>query len=145
MNPGNLPIAYVEAAEEVHNLTGPPRSCPLGVTNDVRERALRLAREVFTGGLAAAVSGGQSRTTPPPRPHQLNAVANLLEAVYRDGGAPEPINYLLQHSTGSGKSFTIAALAVALVGWGDCAGGRVGMVLVLNDRLQLDRQLGSCV
>lgn len=56
-----------------------------------------------------------------------------------------PVNYLLQHSTGSGKSFTIAALATALAGWRDGAGGGFGTVLVLNDRLQLDVQLGGCV
>ncbi|GIL50682.1 hypothetical protein Vafri_6798 [Volvox africanus] len=152
MKAGDPPVPDVEAAEEVQHFPGPPRSCSLGITKDVRERALRLARDVFAGGLASAVSRGQSRTAPQPRPHQLDAVANLLEAVYLDGGATAPTNYLLQvvtfmitHSTGSGKSFTIAALAVALVGWGDCAGARIGMVLVLNDRLQLDRQLGSCV
>lgn len=50
-----------------------------------------------------------------------------------------------QHSTGSGKSFTIAALAVALAGWADGGGGCVHTVLVVNDRLQLDKQLGACV
>ena len=55
------------------------------------------------------------------------------------------VNYLLQHSTGSGKSFTIAARATALAGWRDGAGGGFGTVLVLHDRLQLDVQLGGCV
>ncbi|KAG2435439.1 hypothetical protein HYH02_011939 [Chlamydomonas schloesseri] len=96
---------------------------------------------------------------PEPRPHQVEAVAALLSAVYWDvldsvpnetngvaaASEPPPVNYLLQHSTGSGKSFTIAALATALAGWRDGAGGGFGTVLVLNDRLQLDVQLGGCV
>ncbi|KAG2423130.1 hypothetical protein HXX76_015515 [Chlamydomonas incerta] len=85
---------------------------------------------------------------PQPRPHQVEAVAALLSAVYWDPLRPPdapPANYLLQHSTGSGKSFTIAALATALAGWRDGGGGGFGTVLVLNDRLQLDLQLGACV
>ncbi|GLC56404.1 hypothetical protein PLESTB_001101100 [Pleodorina starrii] len=127
---------------------GPPTRCiDRGTADGVRERVLRLAQEVFVRGLASSVSPGhQPDAAPPqPRPHQLDAVSSLLEAVYWDGTAPAPVNYLLQHSTGSGKSFTIAALAVALAGWPDCGGGCVGTVLVLNDRLQLDRQLGECV
>eukprot|EP00955_Chlamydomonas_euryale_P018422 195876-Chlamydomonas_euryale.AAC.3 len=59
--------------------------------------------------------------------------------------AREPTNYLLQHSTGSGKSLTIACLAHALCGWRDACGREFHTVLVVNDRTQLDRQLGDTI
>ncbi|GFR44826.1 hypothetical protein Agub_g6165, partial [Astrephomene gubernaculifera] len=111
----------------------------------VRERCEALARQVFARGLAAAIPSQPPDAPPQPRPHQVEAVARLLEGVYWDCTAPAPVNYLLQHSTGSGKSFTLAALAVALCGWRDGAGGAVGRVLLLSDRLQLEEQLGGAV
>lgn len=117
------------------------------------------------------------------RPHQADAVAKLLSLMWLDQRAAQtrPINYLVQHATGSGKSLTIAALALSLLSFttngsfravgsdcesdqqveGDCGGGRGGdvhanggdgggesffsMVIVITDRLQLDRQLGDTV
>lgn len=108
------------------------------------------------------------------RPHQVDAVTRLLLACAAHDGA-RPLNFLLQHSAGSGKSLTIAALALGLAtlvggadggGGGDRVGDRggdrgidgreggsgdaaappaFGAVLIVNDRLQLDAQLGDTV
>jgi hypothetical protein len=76
---------------------------------------------------------------------QVEAVLQLLSAVRQDQQQQQAVNYLLQHSTGSGKSLTIACLVCHLVGLVDCAGRAFHTVLVVNDRLQLDRQLGDTV
>lgn len=87
---------------------------------------------------------------------QLDAVVELLGALHGDclttansGSSSslrqQPVNYLVQHSTGSGKSLTIASLVTALVGWRDALGAHFHTVLVVSDRLQLDRQLGDTV
>lgn len=89
---------------------------------------------------------------------QLAAVVELLGALHGDclttantGSSSssslrqQPVNYLVQHSTGSGKSLTIASLVTALVGWRDALGAHFHTVLVVSDRLQLDRQLGDTV
>jgi type I restriction enzyme R subunit len=75
----------------------------------------------------------------------VDAVVQLLSAVLRDHASPAAVNYLLQHSTGSGKSLTIACLCCHLVGLTDGAGRAFHTVLVVNDRLQLDKQLGDTV
>jgi len=78
--------------------------------------------------------------------------------------AQRPRNFLLQHSAGSGKSLTIAALVHGLLqSWKGGAGSKLaggagrssehsthsssgfGVVLIVNDRLQLDAQLGNTV
>lgn len=76
---------------------------------------------------------------------QVDAVTRLLMAVSNDTESESAVNYLLQHSTGSGKSATIACLVSQLAGWRDCTGGEFHTVLVVNDRLQLDLQLSTCV
>lgn len=76
---------------------------------------------------------------------QVEAVAKLLAALAADAAAPAATNYLLQHSTGSGKSLTIAALCHGLLGLTDCAGQAFHTVLVVNDRRQLDIQLSDTI
>lgn len=74
-----------------------------------------------------------------PRYHQLNAVRRLVAAT-RDEGPGH--NYLIQHSTGSGKSNTIAWLAYELPELTTPDGGMMfDSVIVLTDRVILDRQL----
>ena len=75
-----------------------------------------------------------------PRPHQVRCVTRLLEAMRK---RPDRVqNFLCQHSTGSGKSLTIACVAYHLLQLRDDSDGRFETVIVLNDRLQLDKQLG---
>lgn len=74
-----------------------------------------------------------------PRYHQLEAVKRLV--VYAKENGPGN-NYLVQHSAGSGKSYSIAWLSHRLAGLHDAEDKRVfDSILVVTDRRVLDRQL----
>ncbi len=74
-----------------------------------------------------------------PRYQQLDAVRRLV-AHARGAGAGQL--YLIQHSAGSGKSFTIAWLAHQLATLHDAADRRAfDSIVVITDRRVLDRQL----
>ncbi len=74
-----------------------------------------------------------------PRYQQLEAVRRLV-AHARAHGARQ--RYLIQHSAGSGKSFTIAWLAHQLATLHDAGDKRVfDSIVVVTDRRVLDRQL----
>jgi type I restriction enzyme R subunit len=76
-----------------------------------------------------------------PRYPQLDCVRRLV-ADARAAGAGQ--RYLIQHSAGSGKSFTIAWLAHHLATLHDAADRRVfDSIVVVTDRRVLDRQLQS--
>lgn len=74
-----------------------------------------------------------------PRYHQLDAVRRLIaDACERGAGH----RYLIQHSAGSGKSFSIAWLAHQLAALHNAKDERVfDSVIVITDRRILDRQL----
>jgi type I restriction enzyme R subunit len=74
-----------------------------------------------------------------PRYHQIDAVRRLVSHA-RDNGTGQ--RYLIQHSAGSGKSFTIAWLAHQLSTLHDPMDQRVfDSIVVITDRRVLDRQL----
>ncbi|GIX49464.1 MAG: hypothetical protein KatS3mg131_3675 [Candidatus Tectimicrobiota bacterium] len=74
-----------------------------------------------------------------PRYHQLESVRKLVADARRRGPGQR---YLIQHSAGSGKSFTIAWLAHQLATLHDAADRRVfDSIVVVTDRRVLDRQL----
>jgi len=74
-----------------------------------------------------------------PRYQQLDAVRRLVDDA-RTRGAGQ--RYLIQHSAGSGKSFTIAWLAHQLSTLHDATDRRVfDSIIVITDRRVLDRQL----
>ena len=74
-----------------------------------------------------------------PRYQQLDCVRRLVSDA-REKGAGE--HYLIQHSAGSGKSFTIAWLAHQLSTLHDIDDKRVfDSIVVISDRRVLDRQL----
>ncbi len=78
-----------------------------------------------------------------PRHQQLDAVRKLV-AQARGHGIGE--RYLIQHSAGSGKSFTIAWLAHQLSTLHDAGDRRVfDSIIVVTDRRVLDRQLQRTV
>jgi type I restriction enzyme R subunit len=78
-----------------------------------------------------------------PRYQQLDAVRKLVADV-RERGAGQ--RYLIQHSAGSGKSFTIAWLAHQLSTLHDASDRRVfDSIVVVTDRRILDRQLQNTV
>ena len=74
-----------------------------------------------------------------PRLHQWHAVNNLESRAKNDGTGH---SYLVQHSTGSGKSLTIAWLAHRLSNLHDDADKKIfDKVIVITDRKVLDEQL----
>jgi type I restriction enzyme R subunit len=74
-----------------------------------------------------------------PRYQQLDAVRRLIAHA---GGSGAGQRYLIQHSAGSGKSFTIAWLAHRLATLHDSKDRRVfDSIVVVTDRRILDRQL----
>src|SRR5207244_11246947 len=76
-----------------------------------------------------------------PRYHQMDCVRKLI-AHARDRG--KGMRYLIEHSAGSGKSFTIAWLAHQLSTLHDASDRRVfDSIVVITDRRILDRQLQS--
>lgn len=78
-----------------------------------------------------------------PRFHQLDAVRKLV-ADARDSGAGK--SYLIQHSAGSGKSYSIAWLTHHLQSLHDANDNNVfDTVVVLTDRRNLDSQLSETI
>lgn len=78
-----------------------------------------------------------------PRYHQLDAVRRLI-ADAREKGAGQ--HYLIQHSAGSGKSYSIAWLAHQLANLHSARDEKVfDTVVVITDRRVLDRQLQAAI
>ena len=78
-----------------------------------------------------------------PRYHQINCVRRLISDARTRGPGQR---YLIQHSAGSGKSFTIAWLAHQLSTLHDANDRRVfDSIIVITDRRVLDRQLQRTV
>lgn len=73
-----------------------------------------------------------------PRYHQLDAVTCLVEHTQNN---PLGQRYLIQHSAGSGKSNTITWLAYQLVGLLKDNRAAVDSVIVVTDRVNLDKQI----
>ena len=74
-----------------------------------------------------------------PRYQQLDAVRRMISHARLEGAGKR---YLIQHSAGSGKSFTIAWLAHQLATLHDASDRRVfDSIVVVTDRRVLDRQL----
>ena len=77
-----------------------------------------------------------------PRYHQLDAVRRLLA----DAGAHGPgKRYLIQHSAGSGKSFSIAWLAHQLIRLEKDEAPAFDSIIVVTDRRILDRQIRDTI
>ena len=78
-----------------------------------------------------------------PRYQQLDCVRRLVAEALRHGAGQR---YLIQHSAGSGKSFTIAWLAHRLTTLHDASDRRVfNSIIVVTDRRVLDRQLQAAM
>ena len=74
-----------------------------------------------------------------PRYHQLDAVRRLIDDARKNGAGQR---YLIQHSAGSGKSYSIAWLAHQLANLHNERDEKVfDSVVVITDRRVLDRQL----
>lgn len=78
-----------------------------------------------------------------PRYHQLDSVCKLVNDSRKNGPGN---NYLIQHSTGSGKSLSIAWLAYRLSSLHDENDNKIfNSVVVVTDRLVLDQQLQNTI
>ena len=96
---------------------------------DILQRFLHLSVE----------GGGKKQTLIFPRYHQWDLVTKLLDDVKGSGAGK---NYLAQHSTGSGKSYSITWLAYRLSTLHNELNQSVfDTVIVVTDRRALDQQL----
>ncbi|MDO4808017.1 MAG: DEAD/DEAH box helicase family protein [Coriobacteriales bacterium] len=78
-----------------------------------------------------------------PRYHQRDALHKLLKSVSTSGSE---LNYLIQHSAGSGKTYTISWLAHRLSSLHGADGAQVfDTVIVATDRKVVDRQLQAAI
>ena len=79
-----------------------------------------------------------------PRYHQLEVIRKLKSQVLKDG---EGTNYLIQHTTGSGKSYSIGWLSFMLTNLFKNNGqDRVfDSIIVITDRKVLDKQLQDTI
>ncbi len=87
-------------------------------------------------------TGRSNRNQVWPRYHQLDVVRALL-ADTRENGVGK--RYLIQHSAGSGKSNSIAWLAHQLIGIARDDARVFDSVIVVTDRLILDRQIRDTI
>ncbi|KAL8010358.1 putative WW domain, Helicase superfamily, ATP-binding domain, WW domain superfamily [Plasmopara halstedii] len=113
---------------------------------------------VFQALIAAAMRVGTSylshRTKKTleftPWPHQLAAVENIITAIQTRMVSAKAMPtktecFLLQHSTGAGKTLTISALTHQLLLVKDAVSMQFHTVLVMLDRVKLDEQVGDAV
>ena len=77
-----------------------------------------------------------------PRYHQLDVVRKLLADARKNGAGQR---YLVQHSAGSGKSNSIAWLAHRLVGLRKSGRPVFDSIIVVTDRVLLDRQIDGTI
>lgn len=78
-----------------------------------------------------------------PRYHQRDALHKMLGSVYEHGSE---LNYLIQHSAGSGKTYTISWLAHRLSSLHGADGEQVfNTIVVATDRKVVDRQLQAAI
>ena len=87
-------------------------------------------------------TGRKTRDQIWPRYHQLDAVRRLLADAKEHGAGRR---YLVQHSAGSGKSNSIAWLAHQLVGLRREGADTFDTVIVVTDRVLLDKQIRDTV
>ncbi|MCI8336188.1 MAG: type I restriction endonuclease subunit R [Peptococcaceae bacterium] len=86
---------------------------------------------------------GKKETLIFPRYHQLDVVRKTIFDVKKNGAG---INYLIQHSAGSGKSNSIAWLAHHLSSLHDDNDKIIfNSIIVITDRIVLDRQLQDTI
>ena len=87
-------------------------------------------------------TGKKKRSQVWPRYHQLDVVRRLLAHAAAHGAGRR---YLVQHSAGSGKSNSIAWLAHQLIGLEREDAPVFDSIIVVTDRLILDRQIGDTI
>ncbi len=87
-------------------------------------------------------TGRTKKTQIWPRHHQLDVVRRLLADAAKHGAGRR---YLIQHSAGSGKSYSIAWLAHRLIGLERSGATVFDSIVVVTDRVILDRQIKDTI
>ena len=87
-------------------------------------------------------TGRKKKTQIWPRYHQLDVVRDLLADAGVNGAGKR---YLIQHSAGSGKSYSIAWLAHQLIGLAKNDTTIFDSIIVVTDRVLLDRQIRDTI
>lgn len=78
-----------------------------------------------------------------PRYHQLDLIRKLLASVYEHGSE---LNYLIEHSAGSGKTNSIAWLTYRLASLHDAKNRIIfDNIIIVTDRVVVDRQLQKAI
>src|SRR5574344_343512 len=78
-----------------------------------------------------------------PRFHQRDVLHKVLDDVYENGSS---LNYLIQHSAGSGKTYSIAWLAYRLASLHDANNKIIfDNIIIITDRVVVDRQLQKAI
>lgn len=78
-----------------------------------------------------------------PRYHQLDLIRKLLASVYEHGSS---LNYLIEHSAGSGKTNSIAWLTYRLASLHDADNRMIfDNIIIVTDRVVVDRQLQKAI
>jgi type I restriction enzyme R subunit len=108
---------------------------PLGLTNIIENYAQIVEEK-------NEKTGKKKRKQVFPRFHQLEAVRRLLADVAWHGAGKR---YLIQHSTGSGKSNSIAWLAHQLIGLRRDDKELFHSIIVVTDRRVLDHQIQATI
>ena len=89
-----------------------------------------------------AKTGKKERNQVWPRYHQLDVVRQLLADAERHGAGKR---YLIQHSAGSGKSYSITWLAHQLIRLEKDGAPVFDSIIVVTDRIILDRQIHDTI
>ena len=78
-----------------------------------------------------------------PRYHQLDLIRKLIQSVSENGSS---LNYLIQHSAGSGKTNSIAWLTYRLASLHDAKNNIIfDNIIIVTDRVVVDRQLQKAI
>lgn len=113
--------------------------CKRSVLNLIQHFIHRVQKDGEGGEIGGRTKNGGAQIQLFPRYHQLDAVRRLVKDAREHGPGRQ---YLIEHSAGSGKSFTIAWLAHWLSVLHDDRDERVfDSIVVITDRRVLDRQL----
>ena len=78
-----------------------------------------------------------------PWPHQMQAIEKVITSLRSSNVTGKKNQFLIQHSTGTGKSLTIAGLIYQFLQSPRDLPSYFSRVIVLVDRITLDQQLGS--
>ena len=120
----------------------PPNPHGLAVDYLWREVVSRQSLTNIIENYTQLIGKGNQRRQIWPRYHQLDVVRKLLEDAAAHGAGKR---YLVQHSAGSGKSNSIAWLAHQLIGLSRDDRPVFDSIIVVTDRLVLDRQIEETI